>query len=73
MFGYVIFFIFLIPFDIASSCVQFKEGGSNFILDSLPMYYLIIGYFSQTVGEVFCPMMILYLPKSFKHLSHIYL
>ena len=60
VFGYVIFFIFLIPFDIASSCIQFKEGGSNFILDSLPMYYLIIGYFSQTVGEVFCPMMILY-------------
>ena len=59
IFGLIIFFIFLIPFDIACSSLVLKEGVENELLDILPIYYLVFGYFSQIVGDVISPIMIL--------------
>lgn len=59
IFGLIIFFIFLIPFDIASSALAYDEKYLNKFLDCLPTYYLVFGYFSQTMGDVICPIMIL--------------
>jgi hypothetical protein len=59
IFGLIIFFIFLIPFDIACSSLVYKEGVENKFLDILPIYYLVFGYFSQIVGDIISPIMIL--------------
>ena len=59
IFGLIIFFIFLIPFDIACSSLVYKEGVENAFLDILPIYYLVFGYFSQIVGDIISPIMIL--------------
>lgn len=59
IFGLVIFFIFLIPFDIACSSLVFKNSAQNALLEILPIYYLVFGYFSQIVGDVVSPIMIL--------------
>ena len=54
-FGFVIFFLFLIPFDITTSVLypDFK------FLNFLPTYYLIFGYISQFIGDVLAPILIL--------------
>ena len=58
IFGLIIFFIFLIPYDIASSAMS-RRKGSNRFLDALPMYYLVFGYFSKVVGYLIAPILIL--------------
>ena len=55
VFGFVIFFIFLIPFDITTSVLY---PDFNF-LKFLPIYYLIFGYFSRIIGDVVAPILIL--------------
>jgi len=59
IFGLIIFFIFLIPFDIACSALVFKKNIENGLLEILPIYYLVFGYFSQIAGDIISPIMIL--------------
>ena len=54
-FGFVIFFIFLIPFDITVSVLYPDFNFLNF----LSKYYLIFGYYSQLIGDVIAPILIL--------------
>ena len=70
-FGLVIFMIFLIPYDAASSVLKVREGTTNILLDSLPIYYTIFGYFSQIIGEIVSPIMILILTSGFYKKSDI--
>ena len=55
IFGFVIFFIFLIPFDITISVLDLDSK----FLKYLPMYYLIFGYFSKIMGDLVSPILIL--------------
>ena len=63
IFGFVIFFIFLIPFDITTSVLY----PDLHFLKILPIYYLIFGYFSRIIGDVVAPILILI--NTFLHFS----
>jgi len=54
-FGFEIFFIFLIPFDITTSVLYPDFKFLNFLTN----YYLIFGYYSQFISDVFAPILIL--------------
>ena len=58
--GLVLFFIVLIPFDIATTSeIENENNESNPIIDFLPKYYLFFGYFSELFADLFCPFTIL--------------
>ena len=60
VFGFVIFFIILIPFDVVVTEYNYQNNyKSNNFLTFLPYYYLSFGYFSQIVGDILCPILIL--------------
>ena len=60
VFGLVIFNIFLVPYDIAVAGYIQKNNITNFTLfENLNIYYMIFGFFSQIVGDVVSPIMIL--------------
>ena len=59
IFGLVIFYIFLIPYDIAVAGYLWNNPGVEFtFFENLELYYMIFGYFSQIVGDIVSPIMI---------------